>query len=378
MDSNEQRSVHRIIINSIRIILLLFFLFSLKGNAILMQVVSLIGLFITFIPFIFQKYFGINIPARFEIITLLFVYGILFVSEVRSFYNVWWWDILLNFFASVALGFIGLSIVFVLYRTKRLNTTPEVIAILTFCLAFSVGALWEIFEYTLDTLFGSGLQQSLFDTMEDLMVNTIGVLFVSVFGYIFIKREKFVLISTLLSSFVEKNVWRVSLESEKERQERKLRELINIGENERIELKSSFRTNLHTKEFDRRIEHAMLKTITAFLNTKGGELLIGVSDGGHILGLEDDNFQNNDKMMLHLTNLLKTHIGNEFLPFIKTEIIEFDEKKVLLITCKESKNRVFLKIGGEEEFYVRNGPSSVKLEGSSLVDYIRHKFGEKE
>lgn len=378
MDSNEQRSVHRIIINSIRIILLLFFLFSLKGNAILMQVVSLIGLFVTFIPFIFQKYFGINIPARFEIITLLFVYGILFVSEVRSFYNVWWWDILLNFFASVALGFIGLSIVFVLYRTKRLNTTPEVIAILTFCLAFSVGALWEIFEYTLDTLFGSGLQQSLFDTMEDLMVNTIGVLFVSVFGYIFIKREKFVLISTLLSSFVEKNVWRVSLESEKERQERKLRELINIGENERIELKSSFRTNLHTKEFDRRIEHAMLKTITAFLNTKGGELLIGVSDGGHILGLEDDNFQNNDKMMLHLTNLLKTHIGNEFLPFIKTEIIEFDEKKVLLITCKESKNRVFLKIGGEEEFYVRNGPSSVKLEGSSLVDYIRHKFGEKE
>ena len=378
MDSNEQRSVHRIIINSIRIILLLFFLFSLKGNAILMQVVSLIGLFVTFIPFIFQKYFGINIPARFEIITLLFVYGILFVSEVRSFYNVWWWDILLNFFASVALGFIGLSIVFVLYRTKRLNTTPEVIAILTFCLAFSVGALWEIFEYTLDTLFGSGLQQSLFDTMEDLMVNTIGVLFVSVFGYIFIKREKFVLISTLLSSFVEKNVWRVSLESEKERQERKLRELINIGENERIELKSSFRTNLHTKEFDRRIEHAMLKTITAFLNTKGGELLIGVSDGGHILGLEDDNFQNNDKMMLHLTNLLKTHIGNEFLPFIKTEIIEFDEKKVLLITCKESKNRVFLKIDGEEEFYVRNGPSSVKLEGSSLVDYIRHKFGEKE
>ena len=154
--------------------------------------------------------------------------------------------------------------------------------------------------------------------------------------------------------------------------------MINIGENERIELKSSFRTNLHTKEFDRRIEHAMLKTITAFLNTKGGELLIGVSDGGHILGLEDDNFQNNDKMMLHLTNLLKTHIGNEFLPFIKTEIIEFDEKKVLLITCKESKNRVFLKIGGEEEFYVRNGPSSVKLEGSSLVDYIRHKFGEKE
>ena len=49
-------------------------------------------------------------------------------------------------------------------------------------------------------------------------------------------------------------------------------------------------------------------------------------------------------------------------------------KKILLIICKRSEKQVFLKSGNEEEFYVRNGPASIKLEGSSLVDYIKHRF----
>ena len=39
------------------------------------------------------------------------------------------------------------------------------------------------------------------------------------------------------------------------------------------------------------IEHAVLKTITAFLNTDGGALLVGVSDDGIISGIEKDGFQ---------------------------------------------------------------------------------------
>ena len=56
------------------------------------------------------------------------------------------------------------------------------------------------------------------------------------------------------------------------------------------------------------------------------------------------------------------------------EIILIKDKKILLITCRRSEKQVFLKFGNEEEFYVRNGPASIKLEGSSLVDYIRHRF----
>ena len=64
------------------------------------------------------------------------------------------------------------------------------------------------------------------------------------------------------------------------------------------------------------MEKAVLKTIVAFLNTDGGNLLIGVDDDGDIIGADIQSFENKDKMGLHLTNLIASKIGNSFLPFI--------------------------------------------------------------
>ena len=49
--------------------------------------------------------------------------------------------------------------------------------------------------------------------------------------------------------------------------------------------------------------------LAAFLNSKGGTLLIGVGDGGEVIGLENDKFQNEDKFALHLDNLIKDQLG---------------------------------------------------------------------
>lgn len=378
MDSYRKKNVYSIVINSIRLILVLIFLFSLNGGSPLMQFVSFVAFILTYLPWILYRYFGINLPAKFEVITLLFIYGLLFISEVRSFYSVWWWDILLNVIASFVLAFIGLSIMFVLNRNRVIDANPAILSIFAFCFAFSVGCLWEIFEFFLDFIFNTGLQKSLLDTMQDLIVLVLGSFIVSLFGYFSLKKNRFTLISTMLSKMIERNLGYFSKLDVQEKNRKIIENLISTGENERIEFKSSFRTNLHTKEFDRRIEHSLLKTIVAFLNTKGGDLLVGVNDSGYVLGLENDNFQNDDKMLLHLTNLIKSHIGNEFLPFIKYSVVNLKEKKVLHVNCKSSKKRVFLKINGEEEFYVRSGPSSAKLEGSSLVDYIEHKFGRRQ
>jgi len=370
------RSVHTIILNLIRLILVLIFFNSLLNNSIIVQFFSVTALLITFIPLILYKYFKIEVPAKFEILFLMFIYGILFIGEVKTFSQVWWWDIALTFTASLVLGFTGLSILYVLYKENKIDTNPLFIAILIFCFTVSAGAIWEISEFLIDLIFSSGLQPNLTDTMIDQIVNAIGALIVSATGYICIKKDKELLISTFITNLSEKNL-NIFGSNKRKNPRKKLIELINRGESELIEFKSSFRTNLHTKEFDRRIEHGILKTIVAFLNTKGGNLLVGINDGGHILGLELDSFQNDDKLGLHLTNLIKNHIGNEYLPFIKFEIIPIIDKKILLITCKESKKRVFLKANHEEEFFVRNGPASIRLEGSSLVDYINHKFGNR-
>ena len=46
--------------------------------------------------------------------------------------------------------------------------------------------------------------------------------------------------------------------------------------------------------------HAALKTIAAFLNTEGGDLLIGVDDDRRVLGIEHDRLENDDKFLRHL------------------------------------------------------------------------------
>ena len=70
------------------------------------------------------------------------------------------------------------------------------------CFALAAGAIWEIYEYTLDGLMGLNMQHyhlvdgtplmgraALYDTMKDLIVDALGALVVSVIGYIALKRQ---------------------------------------------------------------------------------------------------------------------------------------------------------------------------------------------
>ena len=181
-----------------------------------------------------------------------------------------------------------------------------------------------------------------------------------------------------MSAFVERAVGRyshlLSNDTNTETPHERVKKLIKEGESKKVEFKSSLRTNMFTNQVDKNVEHASLKTIAAYLNSDGGTLLIGVGDKGEIAGIEKDNFVSHDKLSLHFTNLLKEHLGPEFLPFVDHKILEMDGKNIVAVECKKSPKEAFLKIGKDEHFYVRNGPASIPMAGSSLIDYITHRF----
>ena len=80
------------------------------------------------------------------------------------------------------------------------------------------------------------------------------------------------------------------------RSHRNAEELIRQRESKTLEFKSTLRWNLKEDlKDDKRITHAALKTIAAFLNTEGGDLLLGVADDGTIMGIEHDRLENDDK-----------------------------------------------------------------------------------
>ena len=150
--------------------------------------------------------------------------------------------------------------------------------------------------------------------------------------------------------------------------------LIQAGENVRLEFKSTLRWNILGKRIDKEIEHGALKTIVAYLNTEGGTLLVGVKDDGSILGLELDQLPSDDSYLLHVANLINDKIGKEFIDQIQYGLKTIGDKKILRVDCRTSSTPVFLKIDGLEEFFVRNGPSSVQLSTSEVLEYSRKHF----
>lgn len=149
---------------------------------------------------------------------------------------------------------------------------------------------------------------------------------------------------------------------------------ISRGEGMQAEFKATLRVNLHTSQNDSRMEHAVLKTLAAFLNSKGGTLFVGVNDEGEVVGLENDNFSNEDKMALHLDNLIRSQLGGAVFACIKIKFSDIEGRRLLAIECSASDKPVFLKNGIVEEFYIRAGASSPALPASHAHEYIQQRF----
>jgi len=157
-------------------------------------------------------------------------------------------------------------------------------------------------------------------------------------------------------------------------QKTEIEKIIEAGESTTVEFKSTLRWNIKAKRIDKKMEHAVLKSIVAFLNTDGGTLLVGVEDDGNLLGIELDDFPNEDKYLLHFTNLVNGKIGKEISEFIKYELKNAKDQKVLFVKCAKSPTPVLLNFDKQEEFYVRTGPASVALSMSQMLGYIKTRF----
>ena len=162
---------------------------------------------------------------------------------------------------------------------------------------------------------------------------------------------------------------------------RNAEELIKQGESKTLEFKSTLRWNLkEDRKDDKHITHAALKTIAAFLNTEGGDLLLGVADDGAVVGLERDRLDNDDKFMLHLSQAVRNGLGARAGTCIDPKVQIVDGKGVCVVSCQRSPELVFLRWKGVEaaeggDFFVRSGPGTVRLSEEDAKEYVRTRFG---
>lgn len=169
---------------------------------------AVITLILFMLPTILTKRTKISIPAPFQIIILLFIFASMYLGEIHNyFYRYRWWDRMLHTSSAILLGYIGFLLIYALNKDSRiqLRLSPFFMALFSFCFAMTVGTIWEIFEYVVDASLGVNMQKArnlelvygyfdtrlgLLDTMQDLIVDAVGALFVSIVGYLHIKRKQ--------------------------------------------------------------------------------------------------------------------------------------------------------------------------------------------
>jgi hypothetical protein len=154
-----------------------------------------------------------------------------------------------------------------------------------------------------------------------------------------------------------------------------LKELILIGENEILELKSTLRYDLRENIVNKKLEFVVAKTVSAFLNSEGGTLLIGVDDDGNILGLEKDiqtlQKKDIDGFELHIRQVIKKYLGSNFEKHLKISFPEIDEKQICCVKIAKSGKPVFVNFEGKDYFFVRNGNSSIPKNREEQSEYER-------
>jgi hypothetical protein len=150
----------------------------------------------------------INIPDILEIIIVLFIYAGIFLSSLFNlYYTYFWWDDLLHLISGVIIGFMGFIFIDKINHKYSMDIRPVLVAIFSFMFAVTLGVLWEILEFSLDSLTGSAHQKwdlpdteilmgkpfqgsGLRDTMSDLIIDSIGAFITSVITYYMYKNQK--------------------------------------------------------------------------------------------------------------------------------------------------------------------------------------------
>ncbi len=206
--SHAQKVKH--VINwSIRLLLLVALVGAVINQRWFIVLITVVTFVLTFLPYVFERRYNVDLPEAFEIVIVLFIFGTLFLGEVHGYYTRFiWWDAVLHGVSAFALGLIGFTVMYVLYRGGTIRARASLLALFGFSFAVMMGAVWEIFEFAMDSFFGFNMQKSgLVDTMWDLIVDVIGAFLASAAGYFYIKTGKTMIFGSSIKMFEESNPW---------------------------------------------------------------------------------------------------------------------------------------------------------------------------
>jgi hypothetical protein len=165
-----------------------------------------LGSVVLFLPSALEYKFKISFSNGMHVFFILFLYAAIILGEVQGYYRKFYhWDTVLHTLSGGMLSSFGFCIIDIINKSERINLglSDWFMSLFSFCFAITLDALWEIVEFIMDMFMDLNMQQyvlpngtvllghyALVDTMKDLIVDVLGALFISIVGYIVLRRRK--------------------------------------------------------------------------------------------------------------------------------------------------------------------------------------------
>lgn len=162
--------------------------------------------------------------------------------------------------------------------------------------------------------------------------------------------------------------------------ERSIHDLLKQGENKHIEFKETLLWDVHQQRANKELKTEVAKEISAFANSEGGVLIIGVDDREKtIKGLTRDfklMEKGQDSFGLELNQEVSNKLGDKFPAlFMTTEFPKIEKKKICKVSVETSPEPVYFQGSNSDEFYIRSGSSKRALNHQETTDYIKEHWG---
>lgn len=175
------------IINRLLIIIAIVgsFIIMFNGEMDTVSILKTIPIILTMnICFIGKKFFKVNIDDKLEFFIITFIFMAHFLGVVADFYHRFYlYDKIMHTLSGV------LSAAISLYFLKDYKHR----FIMAILISISIAVCWEFFEYTSSVFLDADPQNvattGVDDTMQDMMVATLGSIIMSLYEYIHVKEK---------------------------------------------------------------------------------------------------------------------------------------------------------------------------------------------
>ena len=161
--------------------------------------IALIYITIFIARFLFSKTFLKKSKIAY-VVLLIFIVFSMYLANVMNFYAFESYDKILHFTSGILLAFYGLiCCVHLCGNEKNKSVSPILLVVFPLLFAVASAGVWEIWEFTTDSLFGLTAQNgSLNDTMWDIICGSIGGLISCSLIYLHIKGKKIKFIQAIM------------------------------------------------------------------------------------------------------------------------------------------------------------------------------------